>query len=340
MTSDTGDRESGTDSRQQTRREFIGRAICAGAAAGLCNLRGIAAMAAQDAAKAPSPLPIAHVVRAYSAHMMPVSVIHRTILKDALEESVKLIAGEDRISDAWHQILKPDDVILIKFNQSGAENIGTTRAMAAELVESLQKAGWSPSQVMLLEAVGASPSMLRTTRQPDRRWQHERVNFGVSGKDSFVAALDQATAIINVPFIKTHHMTTLTGCLKNLSHGLIQHPARFHEGGCDPAIAEIVASDAIRSKVRLNIMNGIRCVVEGGPKADPEALVSCNTLFVGVDPVACDATAFGFLNEVRSLRGKPPLLKGASLPIHLQSATKRRIGQSDLERIRVTRVDV
>ncbi len=98
MTCDDGDRESGTDPRQPTRREFIGRAICAGAAAGLCNLRGIAAMAAQDAVKAPSPLPIAHVIRAYSAHMMPVSVIHRTILKDALEESIKSIVPQFSMS--------------------------------------------------------------------------------------------------------------------------------------------------------------------------------------------------------------------------------------------------
>lgn len=323
---------------QPSRREFIGRAIIAGTAA---SLAGPSRLLAWDPAieKRPEPLPVANVIRAYSPQMMPVSVVQRTILKDALEESLKALTGQSRIDDAWHRILRPDDVILIKFNHSGAENLGTTHAMAAELTESLRRAGWSPSQMMLLEALDANPTLLRETRTPDHRWQNALVNFGVSGSDSFIAALDEATAIINVPFIKTHHLTTLTGCLKNLSHGLIRHPARFHAGGCDPAIAEIAASPAIKDKLRLNIMNGIRCVFDGGPQADPDTILGCNTLLVGTDPVACDSTAYGLINEIRSLKGKPPLLKGASLPAHLQTAASIRLGQSDAEKIRVVRVD-
>ena len=188
-------------------------------------------------------------------------------------------------------------------------------------------------------AKGRLESLADDVARGARRWQNALVNFGVSGSDSFIAALDEATAIINVPFIKTHHLTTLTGCLKNLSHGLIRHPARFHAGGCDPAIAEIAASPAIKDKLRLNIMNGIRCVFDGGPQADPDTILGCNTLLVGTDPVACDSTAYGLINEIRSLKGKPPLLKGASLPAHLQTAASIRLGQSDAEKIRVVRVD-
>lgn len=60
MTCDDGNRKSGSNPGHQSRREFIGRAICAGAAAGLCNLKGIASLAAQDSPTTPSPLPIAH----------------------------------------------------------------------------------------------------------------------------------------------------------------------------------------------------------------------------------------------------------------------------------------
>lgn len=326
--------------RHATRRDFLGHILTAGAAA--MSLRPGRLLGLEDAAHQAEfgKLPDAQVIRAYSPQMMPVNVVQRSILNDALSEGIKALTGQSRLEDAWHKLLKPDDIVLIKFNQSGAEALGTTQAVAAELVRSLEKAGWNPSQLMLLEATGAKPSLLRRTKSPDLRWQQKKVKFGTSGADSFVAALDQATAIINVPFVKTHHMTTVTGCLKNLSHGLIQHPSRFHSGGCNPAIAEIVSNPAIRDKLRLNIVNGIRCVMEGGPTANPEAIIACNTLMIGTDPVACDSMAFGLINEVRSLKGKPPLLAGASLPLHLRSATQLRIGQSDAERIRVTRIEV
>lgn len=339
MTNQRETTESRDAQSHPSRREFLSRAIVAGTAAGLAAPARLLGMGESPDQKS-TPLPVANVIRVYSPQMMPVNVVQRTILRDALSESLKALTGQSRIDDAWHKILKPDDVILIKFNQSGAENLGTTHAMAAELTESLRKAGWSPSQMMLLEALGANPSLLRETKAPDQRWQNEKVKFGASGSDTFMAALDQATAVINVPFIKTHHLTTITGCLKNLSHGLIEHPARFHAGRCDPAIAEIVASPAIRSKLRLNIMNGVRCVMEGGPHASPDTIMACNTLLIGTDPVACDSAAFGLINEVRSLKSKPPLLTGAAIPTHLRTATRMQIGQSDAELIRTIRIDV
>src|SRR5690606_31757735 len=145
-------------------------------------------------------------------------------------------------------------------NRADAGRIGTSDAMTVVLLQLLLEAGYRPDNLILLEH-GSEDVLPAVTRRPDLRWQGAVVNFGRSGRDSFVAALDQATAILNVPFLKTHRLAATTGCLKNLSHGLIRHPARFHGGGCDPAIAEIVASSPLKAKVKLHIVNGLRAVI-------------------------------------------------------------------------------
>jgi hypothetical protein len=265
---------------------------------------------------------------------MPSGAIQQPFVKHGIAEGLCRLTGGSDIAEAWHRILKPDDQILLKFSQSGAAVIGTTPLLATVLVESLTAAGWAPERIAILEADTTIPELRQTVRA-DSRWQGKVVEFGVSGKDSFIAALDQATAVINVAFLKTHHLATMTCCLKNLSHGLIRHPASFHAHGCDPAIAEIMASGEIRSKLRLNIVNALRIVCDGGPKVQEKHLHQAGSLLFGPDPVACDAIGYNLLNEARSLRGLPPILGEAKLPRHLLTAAVLGIGHADSEEIDV-----
>ncbi|MFQ5501361.1 MAG: DUF362 domain-containing protein [Phycisphaerae bacterium] len=269
--------------------------------------------------------------------ILPVRVVQRALLRDYLEEGLRVLTGARSTADAWHDILKPDDVVLIKFNRSAARAIGTTAAVAHTLVDSLVAVGWNSERLMLLES-GLGSTRPHKTLAPDYRWQGEEVVFGRSGKDSFMAALDQATAIINVPFLKTHHLATMTCCLKNLSHGLIRHPARFHANGCDPAIGEISASSPIRDKLKLNIVNGLRVVFNRGPEAAERDMAAAGVLLIGQDPVACDATGFGILNKIRSLRELGPLLPGSRVPRQLVTASDLGLGQFDEEAIEVQRL--
>ena len=322
-----------------SRREFVRTAFRAATGAALISPARLLAASigpsapgvASRAVNAP-PKPRPRVVRITDSRLIPVRIVQRSLLKDHLAEGLRFLTGAATEADAWHRILAPDDVVLIKFSRSAARRIGTRPALAAEMVDSLVRAGWGPERIILLE-VGEDRPRHDKTRPPDLRWQGKVVDFGASGRDSFIAALDQATAIINVPFLKTHHLATMTCCLKNLSHGLIRHPARFHANGCDPAIGEIVASEPIRSRLKLNIVNGLRVVFDRGPEAGPKDLASTGTLLFGRDPVACDAVGYGILNEVRSLHQRGPLLPGSRVPPQLVTAARLGMGRFDMEAI-------
>jgi hypothetical protein len=324
----------------ESRRGFLKRTIGVAAAAAIAGPTRVVAQAMEQggaSARRNAPKVGARVVRVTSERILPVRVVQESLLKDAIREGLCRLTGETDVRDAWHRILKADDTILLKFNQSGALMLGTTTPFATLLIKSLTAAGWGPDRIVLLEAGSDSP-VVGKTRKADMRWQGEIVDFGSSGKDSFIAALDQATAIINVPFLKTHHMATMTSSLKNLSHGLIRHPARFHATGCDPAIGQIVSSKQIRDKLKLNIVNALRIVVGQGAGVSEPDIHTAGTVLVGKDPVACDAVGYGILNEVRSLRRMPPLLAGARMPKQLGTAARLGLGVADLERIEVENV--
>lgn len=325
-----------------TRREFLRSGLC-GAAAALTGARVLAEgggvktnlpMAVGGASGAATTQPattaaaaVARVVQTRSPYLCGAHGIETSILHDFIEEGLCAVTGASNGTDAWNKLLKPSDVILIKCNQSAREQLGTTPPVIDEMLRSMVTAGFSLDQIMVLEA--GDLSLLRKTRKPDLRWQGKIVEFGNAGKDSFLAALDEATAIINVPFIKTHSFATMSGCLKNLSHGLIRHPARFHANGCDPAIGQIVASEPIRSKLRLNVVNGVRLVFDKGPDAQRSTIHDSGTMLFSTDPVAADAVAFGLLNSVRSERGLKPLFSDARIPKQLLTAHQLGLGQCD-----------
>lgn len=324
----------------ESRRDFLRAAVSCTAALALSESARILAQPIVSAGDRSSQTSTgddaARVIRVASKRLVSSRTVNPTILRESLAKGLRALTDTDTVTEAWHRLLRPDDTILLKFNQSGAERIGTTPPLARELVLSLQAAGWSPEKIVVLEVGGDDLRLVRQTRSPDLRWQGEEVHFGDSGRDSFVAALDQATAIINVPFLKTHHLATMTGCLKNLSHGLIRHPARFHGNGCDPAIAEIVASRPIHDRLRLNILNALQVVYDGGPEASAADLHAAGEMVYCQDPVAGDATGFAILNEIRALHGLNPLLPAASIPKFLASAARLGIGRADAEQIRAS----
>ena len=63
------------------------------------------------------------------------------MLSAALTAAVPQAGGPDAV---WRSLLKPDDIVGIKLNRSGQEQLGTTPAFAEVLIESLISAGWSP----------------------------------------------------------------------------------------------------------------------------------------------------------------------------------------------------
>jgi len=137
--------------------------------------------------------------------------------------------------------------------------------------------------------------------------------FGERETRSYLATLvsSEVTKIINLPCLKEHNASGVTGCLKNLSYGSFDNVARTHANTktwTDPAIAVMCTARPLRSRSVLHIMDGLRAVYHGGPFAwNPDFHWEARTLLIGTDPVAIDRIELEIVEQKRKERGVPSL---------------------------------
>lgn len=252
------------------------------------------------------------------------SRVHPSVLSDMIEATLKSATKQETAKQAWKSILKEDDVIGLKFNQSAANDLDITQPVAEGLVRSLIDAGFKAEQIVLIEAPDGLQSKYET--QPAKTgWQTHDTDF-VSGSDRLAEVLNQVTAIINVPFLKAHRIAYMTCCLKNLSHAMVMHPARFHENHCSPFIADIYKLQEIRKKVKLHFVNSLRVIHAGGPDASGSQISDTGVLLGGVDPVAVDTVGLDLLNQARELHNLPPIARQSEEMPYIEAAFERDLG--------------
>ena len=114
--------------------------------------------------------------------------------------------------------------------------------------------------------------------------------------------------IISLPCLKDHGAAGVTGCLKNMSHGLVNNVERSHSSPWANAIStftpSVVTHPIIRQKVVLQIMDGIRGIWQGGPfGSNPDWAWDYNALLVGTDPVAIDHVEWDIIDAKRKEMG-------------------------------------
>ncbi|MBI2875767.1 MAG: DUF362 domain-containing protein [Candidatus Tectomicrobia bacterium] len=134
----------------------------------------------------------------------------------------------------------------------------------------------------------------------------------------------EADKIINVPIAKHHSLTRLTLAMKNWFGAIGGSRDRLHQQA-DQAIADL----ALVFKPALTVLDAYRVLVANGPQGGNLADVrSSQTVVVGIDQVAVDAygaTLFG--------------LKGSDLG-YLLKATERSLGQWDLSKLKLKKVEL
>jgi uncharacterized protein (DUF362 family) len=109
--------------------------------------------------------------------------------------------------------------------------------------------------------------------------------------------------IINIPNMKDHGASGVTGCLKNIAYGSYSNVARSHEKGKSNTltfIGTLASAEPVRSKTVLQIMDGMRGVWHGGPfLVDPRYKFYPKQMMIGTDPVAIDRLLLDIIEAKR-----------------------------------------
>jgi len=273
------------------------------------------------------------VARAVDPMILAGPRLHENALLTALHRALCLAVKVEKPAEAWRRLVGPDDVVGIALDAVGFEPLGTGAPLAGQLVRSLGQADVARERVVL---IGPPTRVAETlgTRPCTFGWQSEPTQVG-DIQVKLAAVLEQVTVLVNVPTLATDNVCGIAGCIKNASLPFVQRQGPFYEQACTPHLADLLAVPAIRSKLRLHIVNGLRGVFDRGPLVYRECIWPYAGLLVSTDPVAADTVALDVLNARRAEAGLPAIGDDRGRLPHVHAAAKRGLGTDDPDYIRI-----
>ncbi len=312
--------------------------------------------------------------------------VSQPVVHDMLERGLKELTGEISALAAYAKFIEPKDVVGIKINPSGAPACCSSPELVREIIEGVRSVGVPLRNIVVydrfgyemdlgsyqalmppgVEVVGIQDGLLDASGY-DANVYCEVNFFGEWETRSYMASIvaDRVDKIINVPTLKDHSAAGVTGCLKNVAYGTFNNVARSHKepySFTNPLIGVMCTVEPLRSKVVLNIMDGMRMVWHGGPLTqNPDFISPTGMLLVSTDPVAMDTIELEAIEKKRREQGAPSLWErnpksitkdswefygDASKnlfyrqPGHIAAAGKLGLGESDLKKIDYKKVQI
>jgi hypothetical protein len=228
--------------------------------------------------------------------------VQREILQSMLDEAVKNILETKEPMQAWKRLFKSSDVVGIKSNEW--YRLPTPKELEAAIKRRILDVG-----------------------VPEK-------NIGIDDRGVLNNPVFQnATALVNVRPLRTHHWSGVGTCLKNYIM-FVPDPWSYHDEGCSP-LGKIWTYPIVKGKTRLNILSALtpQFYGRGAHFFDRRYIWSYKGLIVGTDPVAVDAVGarllqakrIGFFGEDRALDVPPVHIMAADRKYHLGVSEMRRI---------------
>jgi uncharacterized protein (DUF362 family) len=252
------------------------------------------------------------------------------IVREMMALGMRTLTGAGTTADAWRRFFQPADVVGIKVNCGGYPHCISAYEIVAEVVRQLNGVGVPATQIYVYERfqnqmdecdyAAHLPEGVRTVAAEranrnvdnsgyDPATYLEADLFGEEDTRSNIMRLvsRRLTKIINIPNMKDHGATGVTGCLKNVAYGSFSNVARTHSRGKShtySVVGTLAAMEPLRSRTVLQIMDGLRGVWHGGPFARTTRYVFYpRQIMFGTDPVAIDRLLLDIIENERRAHG-------------------------------------
>jgi hypothetical protein len=306
------------------------------------------------------------------------------VAREMISQGMRTLTGAKDPRDAWRSFFSPEDVVAIKVNCSGTPGVVSAPEVVAEIVRNLVAVGVKANQIYIYERfLGSLNSVNYGAHVPEdvqivavekprgslRGYDpnmYVDVNFfGEENTRSNLVRLvsERFTKIINVPNMKDHGAAGVTGCLKNIALGNFSNVDRSHRRAKTNTltfIGTLAATEPLRSRTVLQIMDGLRGVWHGGPFSRTRRFrFYPKQIMFGTDPVAIDRLLLDVIEDKRKAEGalsiwdrsmanvrprggygEPNVNRFIREPGHIEYASKLGLGVYELEKIRVKRIEL
>jgi uncharacterized protein (DUF362 family) len=306
--------------------------------------------------------------------------VSQSIVRRMLERAMTELTGEKSVQHAWAKFIDPKDIVGIKINPSGAPACCSSPEIIREIIDAVRSVGVPLRNIVVYDRysyemdIGSYQTLLPTEVRIvgiqdafasgavgyEPNVYCDANFFGEWETRSYMARIvaHEVTKIINVPTMKDHSASGVTGALKNLAYGTFNNVARTHHAPhsfTNPLIGLLCTVEPLRSKAVLHIMDGMRLVWHGGPLTQVQDFIEqTGILMVATDPVAMDTVELEAIEKKRREHGAPSVWEHESSSItpdsnvffhdatknlffrqpgHIAAAGKLGLGISDLKQI-------
>jgi hypothetical protein len=303
-------------------------------------------------------------------------------VQQMIARGMTTLTGDKDARDSWARFFNAQDVVGIKINASGAPGAMSMPDIVGEIARNLIAVGVKATNIVIHERGGGQillakydqfvPAGVRVESMGswlgiDPRVYVEANFFGEDDTRSFLLRMvtEQFTKIINVPNMKDHGASGVTGCLKNIAYGEFTNVARSHYKAQTETltfIGTLAATEPLRSRTVLQIMDGLRGVWHAGPfSTDKRYRFYPKQMKFGTDPVAMDRLLIDVIDDKRKQEGaisvwerdmkyysvkledwqaNPNVNRFIREPGHIQYASTLGLGVYDLKQINHTELTV
>ncbi|MCZ6680558.1 MAG: DUF362 domain-containing protein [Candidatus Poribacteria bacterium] len=303
------------------------------------------------------------VVEAMSEKVWEGDALNEQIVGEMIDRAMMKLTGLDSAKEAWKDFVLPNDIVGIKINPLAGKQLSTHRVIVDKIIDGLYGVGVLKNQIIIWDRFEAhlisAGYKINQSDQGVRCFASDSQGVGYDDEVHYETEKDveirreydsircrytkiltqEATVIINVPVLKHHAITGVSGCLKNLAFGSVDNTRRFHSTplNCNPAIGDIFAHSVIKDKLVLNIVDGLLAAFEGGPTYDPEGTWHYGGILVSPDAVALDQIALQTIDEKRK---ELKLASISRLAKYIRSAWRLGLGTNDLDEVDYQEVKV
>lgn len=265
-----------------------------------------------------------------------------SFVADVIDTAIQNITNSKSPIDAWKKLFNRNDIVGIKLNCLAGSKFSPHTEIIESIINGLKSAGVKEGNIIVfersskeLEEAGYNirknknnVKCFGTDELPGGGYDAQPQIAGSVGSCFSQIISSYCTAIVNVPILKDHDLAGTSVGMKNF-FGVIHNPNKYHDGNCDPYVAELSNHPYIKNKLRLIICDALKAQYNGGPAFKPQWAWDYNGILIGVDPVAVDRIGTQILEEKRMEVGLPSLKDAGREPKYIKTAAKLGLGVDD-----------
>jgi hypothetical protein len=309
---------------------------------------GTAVAATLAARKADAAAARARVVRVESPDVWKGDARRPEVVAAMVNAGLMSFTGEAKADAAWRQFVKPGMRVGFKLNLLGRPLVITAREVTDAAVAGAIAAGVRPADITVWDR--KAEHFGSNTYEPGTGRHGERIRIGAAYHPTMFAEtsggpapidripVEDTDVTINLPVIKDHGGSGVTGALKNIAFGCYRNHRQAHSGNCDPYIAETCDHFYKTTKVPLIILDATEGCFDGGPAPQNSQTVwRENAIYVATDPVALDVALRDVILAKRRAVGLPDKLRQCR---HIDTAAAKGLGVGDPALIDIVSVKV